>query len=257
MPALQQLSQQQIDEVLAEAAGRQAPLVVTVQSDGRWVTYHSRLIALRGQHLAVEMPRAEDGTPLELAPADKLNVSLKLKHHKNIFSATVARVETIRMEQGAEMTVAVLCGPTQVQRLQRRAYLRADVPANRIVRASVWLGGWESEPAGTSPDRPVWTGQVTNISAGGFQMKAPRQCLGALEVNDLVGVRLIFGAGQKAVYSDAQFRHAEEDGPSVLLGFQFVGLTETAEGMSALRTITARVSELARCQQHAQNSRSR
>ena len=257
MPALQQLNQRQIDEVLGEAAGRHVPLSVTVYCDGRWVAYHSRLIALRAEHLLIELPQADAGQPQELAPAERISVSLKLKHHKHIFNAVVAGRETIRLDQGVEMMVVVLCGPTQMHRLQRRAYLRADVPANRIVRASVWLGGTEAEPSGTSHQRPVWTGQVTNISAGGFQMRIPRDFSGGLEPNDIVGARLVFGAGEKAVYSDAQFRHMEDDGPSALLGFQFVGLTETAEGMSALRAITSRVSDFTHCQGHDEQARRR
>jgi c-di-GMP-binding flagellar brake protein YcgR len=134
-----------------------------------------------------------------------------------------------------------------MQRLQRRAYLRVDVPACRIVRASYWIGGRAAEPAGTTVDCPVWSGQVTNISAGGFQLAADANAAEALEVGDTVGVRLIFGAGRESVYADAQYRHHERtlDG-HVLMGFQFMGLDQTTEGRAALRIVSEAVNEFQR-----------
>jgi c-di-GMP-binding flagellar brake protein YcgR len=252
MPVLQELRNEQINEALAGAVERHVPLTLTVRSGGRWVNIRSRAILVRGQHFIIELPTMEDHqTPYELAPAEKCGVSFKLKHHKHIFSATVVGLERVRLKDQTEVVVACLCSPTQMQRLQRRAYERVDVPANRIVRASVWLGGMEAEPAGTSPERPVWSGRVLNISAGGFQMRTTKEAPLAVDVNDIVGVRLVFGTGQETVYADAQFRHAQPDGSMSLLGFQFVGLAESIEGQATLQFITTKVSEFLRAERYA------
>ena len=89
----------------------------------------------------------------------------------------------------------VICRPSRMQRLQRRAYIRAEVPPNRIVRASFWLGGRTAEPTGGSPTTPVWSGRVVNLSAGGFQLHTDAAAASDVEIGDAVGVRVVFGMG--------------------------------------------------------------
>ena len=64
-----------------------------------------------------------------------------------------------------------------------------------------------------------------------------------LDIGDTIGVRLIFGAGQDAVFADAQFRHLVEEGETELLGFQFLGLAHSEEGRKALKAISSKVAE--------------
>ena len=250
MPTLQELSIQQIDEAIQGAVQKRVPLTITAQSESRWVNVRSRAIAVGGEHLLIEPPITDDGvTPYELTLAQKVGISFKLKHHKHIFSARVAGAAKLPLPDGTETAVVRICCPTRMHRLQRRAYIRADVPANRIVRASIWLGGRDCEPAGTSADRPVWSGQVKNLSAGGFAMRTSKQAASTLDVNDIVGVRMAFGAAQETVYADAQFRHAEDDGDMALMGLQFIGLAQTAEGLASLQLLTAKVSEFQKADQ--------
>lgn len=247
MPTLQELTVEQINEAMEGAVQKHLPLTLTAESENRWVNLRSRAIALSAEHLIIEPPTMDDGmTPYELALAEKVGISFKLKHHKHIFSARVAGTATVPLEDATEAAGVRICCPTRMHRLQRRAYIRADVPANRIVRASIWLGGRESEPAGTTADRPVWSGQVKNISAGGFAMRTSKHAAATLDVNDIVGVRMAFGAARETIYADAQFRHAEDDGDMVLMGLQFIGLTQSREGLATLQFISAKVGEFQR-----------
>jgi hypothetical protein len=98
----------------------------------------------------------------------------------------------------------------------------------------------------TSPASPVWSGIVSNLSAGGLQVRCPLETARSLEVGDIVGMRLLFGVGEDAVYIDGQFRHLAVDGGEKLLGFQFLGLGHTRERQNALRRISMKVSEYQR-----------
>jgi len=143
-------------------------------------------------------------------------------------------------------TVLHVCSPTRMQRMQRRAFNRTDVPANRIVRAAFWLGGLESEPAGTTPDHPVWSGRVVNISAGGLQLTSEQRLGDAVSPGDIVGVRISFGVGEQNVYADAQFRHTLEEDGKVHMGFQFIGLGMTHQSREALQTIGSKANQFQR-----------
>jgi len=258
MANLQNLTNQQIDETLYAAAERQVPATISVRGENGWSSYRTRLIDIRDGHLLLEGPEPENGEPSrEFLPADRIGVSFKLKHHKHVFTATVA--ETSRQDDngGAIRTVLHVCSPTRMQRMQRRAFHRCDVPANRIVRASFWLGGRDNEPAGTTPDQPVWSGRVVNISAGGFQVTTEHNPGEALSTGDTVGVRIRFGVGEKTVYADAQFRHCLIEGGLVHLGFQFVGLGLTPDSRNALQTIATKANQFQRETAHAAHAHSR
>ena len=245
MAILQQLDNRQINEVLAAAIAKTVPLTLTRRQGPGWCSLRSRLLASRGEHLLVEMPTLLHGESLqEIAPAEKLGVSLKLKHHKHLFTGTVVGVQRWAFPGGDDIEALCLCSPTKMQRLQRRAYQRADVPAGRILRAAFWQGGCESEPAGGNQDRPVWSGRISNISAGGFQLVTGIEATDVIDAGDTMGVRVSFGTAEEVVYADAQLRHVEAAGEQVLLGFQFVGLGQTPEGRETLAIISEKVAGL-------------
>jgi len=247
MAVLQELASNQIDTLIAQAGKRNIPMVITINLRNTWCNLKSRALGIRGSHLLMEIPHREDGVPPhEFVPAERIGVSFKLKHHKHIFAATVVGQERVEMEDGLEIPVLAIVMPTRMQRLQRRAYVRADVPANRVVRASFWLGGCDSEPAGATPEHPVFYGVVRNISAGGFQLETDAAYAENLEPGETVGMRLVFGTGGETIYADAQFRHAETTANKALMGFQFLGLTETPEGRVVLQVISAKVAEFQR-----------
>ena len=247
MASLQNLTNQQIDEVLYAAAERQVPATISVREPAGWAGYHTRMLAIRDGHILLESPAAEAGEkPREFGPADKIGVSFKLKHHKFVFTGTVAQTSQEKLGDGSVRAVLHVCSPTRMQRMQRRAFNRSDVPGNRIVRASFWLGGRENEPAGTTPDQPVWSGRVVNISAGGFQLTSEQSIGDAISPGDTVGVRISFGIGEEAVYADAQFRHCLKEGGKYSLGFQFVGLGLAPESRETLQVIGSKANQFQR-----------
>ncbi len=239
MAGIRDLSGAQIDEAVTGAAERRVPVTLTIRSEVGWRILHSRCLALREGHLLIEMPRAEGGPPHDFKAADRVGASFKLKHHKHIFSATVAGTEKLRLDDGAEAQVLSLCSPTRMKRLQRRAFTRAAVPAGRIVRASFWTGGLEAEPRRSSAEFPVWPAKVVNISAGGVQVSCEPAVARMLDPGETVGMHISFGVGEDAVSCDAQFRHVENVQGEALLGFQFVGLEQTPQGREAMQQISS------------------
>ena len=245
MPILQELGPKEISQVLLGAADRSVPVTLTVRGGDHWVTLQSRLVGLRNHRLLLEVPMGGRGNLHEFQPAEELGVSLKLKHHKYLFLAPVVAVEAFDADAtqsaGPDEPLLVLARPARMQRLQRRAFVRADVPSGVVVRAAFWLGGREAEPAGATPDRPVWSGRVTNLSAGGFSLRTSDESVRLVEPGYVVGVRLLFGAAQEAVFADACVRHIAPDEEGAVVGLQFVGLEHSEEGLRVLRTIGRKV----------------
>ncbi len=248
MATLQNLSNQQIDEVLNLAAEKQVPAAIIVRDEGEWASFRTRFVGMSRGHILLEMPAPQPGEePGEFSPADKVGVSFKLRHHKHLFNGTVAETGTVRLDDGSVQTVLHVCSPTRMQRMQRRAFNRTDVPPNRVVRAAFWVGGLESEPAGTTPDQPVWSGRVVNISAGGLQLVCGQHLGEAVSAGDIVGVRVSFGVGEQNAYADAQLRHAQtDDDGRTHLGFQFIGLGLSPQSCEALQIIGTKANQFQR-----------
>ena len=247
MPTLRELDSEQIASALHEAIDRKVPVAVSARRDGRWISLHSRFVAEKENHIIIDTPVGEDGgEPCEFSPAEKIGISFKLKHYKHVCTVTAAGLEQFALSDGTQTPALVLCWPTHMHRLQRRAYLRVDVPANRVVRVTFWLGGCEAEPAGRSQQQPVWSGTATNISAGGLQMLSSADVTEVLEVGDAVGMRLLFGLSGEVARCDAQLRHVEKAEGQALMGFQFLGLGHTRETQEALKVLIGQVRDFQR-----------
>ena len=195
MATLQDLDDPQMHAALSEAAERRTPAGITVRVGNRWMTLHSRLLCLHHADLWLEYPHDDTGErPHEFASGERLGLSFKLKHHKYLCAPSSKRSAEVDLGQGASERVLCVAWPVAMQRLQRRAYQRVAVPPGRIARAAFWPGGCEAEPAGTCPDRPVWSGSLTDLSAGGFQVRTAAEAPAFLETGFIMGCRLSFGA---------------------------------------------------------------
>lgn len=252
MSYLQTLNVKQMGEALLGAAEKMVPVTFTVRQDNAWTNFYSRFLAIRGVQMCFEPPyRTDGGAPHEFVPSESVGIGFKFKHHKHMLSTIVVGLDNIALNEGEKVPVLAVECPSTMERLRRRVYVRAAVPANRIVRASFWLGGYESEPAGTSPGRPVASGKVMDISAGGLQVLSTQDAGMVLDVGDVIGLRITFGSDDEVVYADAQFRHAMQADDGIMLGFQFIGLGQSPEGKSALQIISSKVTEFQKMAQQA------
>jgi c-di-GMP-binding flagellar brake protein YcgR len=245
MAKLQEMTQEQIGQVLQAAVERQVPVTVTLKRDNAWTSCHTRLLAIQDPRVLLGQLQGHDGheSP-KIAPAERVGLSFKLKHYKHVFTVTAVGSERPEGAPDDSPDAISVCWPNSMHRLQRRAFIRAEVPHGRVVRASFWLGGCDQEPTQSETDHPVWSGRITNVSAGGFQVHSDSASdMWDPEVGETVGVRLAFEAGSETVYADAQFRRVDRVDGQALLGFQFVGLGQDRKGRQSLQYISAKVAE--------------
>ena len=245
MAKLQEMTQEQISDVLHAAIERQVPVTVTLKRDNVWTSCHTRFLAVQDPHVLLgDLHVHDDEETPKIHPAEKIGLSFKLKHYKHIFTVTAVGTEKIEGGKDDLSQALSVCWPNSMHRLQRRAFIRAEVPHGRVVRASFWLGGRDNEPVHADPEQPVWSGRLTNISAGGFQLIADQDVdMCGLDEGETVGVRLAFEAGSESVFADAQFRRTDHIGGQSLLGFQFVGLAQDRKGRQGLQYISGKVAE--------------
>ena len=245
MSIIQEVGLSQIEQYLCEAIRRQVPVSLTYRVGRTWVNCHSKILKQADDKLWLEQP-ASDSHP-EIKRGLPVGLSFKIKHHKHIFNTVVAAAGQFRFDELPAVRALCIPCPREMQRVQRRAYNRVEVPRNRSVLATFWRSGLGHPPENARNACLTWEGWVTNISAGGFQVRTASQGGPSLEEGDVAGVRIDFGQGYEPVLAEAQLRHQSTDDRGVtMVGFQFIGLNETAAGRQTLRQIGRIVCEFQR-----------
>ena len=257
MPIVQELSRKQMREALTEAVAREVPVSLSSRIDGQWLTLHTQVLRCDSQGLVLACPPsppdpaasptgAGEASPA-LAEAAEVCLSFKIKHYKHVANTTIEAHCRIESSDGQSVACLRVCPPQRMQRIQRRAYQRVDVPRSRSILATFWHG--ESSAGEAPPARPAlsWEGWVENISAGGFQTRLAGHGAPPMEEGEIVAVQIQLGQEFRPVTADARFRHQVGDQRGVVhQGFQFVGLNETDQGREIIRRIGQIVCEFQR-----------
>ncbi len=244
MARLAILSDTDLASVLERAIGRRIPTVVTVRRQNRWVVFKARMLAHTGDVLWFTTPPAvENRPPEELLRRQVVGLSFREGNERYLFSGGVARFGTHVDEEGLEIGTFAVPYPKEVECLNRRAEPRVDVPDDRGARACVWPGGCGVPVRANCPDRPLWSGELINLSGGGFQMITDGSAAEFFEAGDVAGARLTLEGGEESILVDAFFRYGTPSGSHALLGFAFARLDHSEQGRRLRQIILDKIAQ--------------
>ena len=247
MSLQQEVPFSQVRETIENSAIRNTPLVLSHQVNESWQNYRSRFLGLRGEELWLEYAQPDPGRAVpKLVVGQKLGVAFKQRHHKFVFTTRIINIAEFRLTPELAVTGVQIDWPEKVFRLQRRSFYRASVPIDRPMYVDLWQGGLAQEPDAKLRDKLVYSGQVADISAGGFRIRMVPGRDPALQCGDSIGALVRCAGLVEPLRVDGQFRHADQDEFGLLLGIQFLGLTETPEGRKTMQVINQLVSEFQR-----------
>ena len=224
--------------LLAEMAEKQIGLTLTNRSANVWRVYKSQMISVRANQLVLAQPVPDAGEcPMEPVGGQEVAISFKKGYNKFLFLTRVIKADHYTMDTGETIAVLNVYTPDHIEKIQRRAYKRADVPEGEPITVTFWRSAEEGE------ERKRWQGQLANLSAGGLAMNVAANSVPQFEDNEQLTVRFTPLEKQKAVCVDARFRHATDaDGKGMqMMGLQFIGLDASEEGRTALRRISRAV----------------
>ena len=241
MSTTQTIGRERHDQVLEDAVRDERPLVLTYNSDAGWRTFKAAFVSgpAGSSGILVKLEPAADGVVGNLpTPGETLGGTFRLGHKKCMFSTALLSVQ--RQGEGQPRSGVDNDGsplfwairrPEQLQQLQRRAYERAAPPKGSVIAVRFWreaAGGDASTDA-----RNVRHGQLEDISAGGMRIKVADPKDMSLDRT----YRCVFTPrpGKPSLVLDAVLRHREAvDQGRASLGFQFVGMEATPEGLRLL-----------------------
>lgn len=241
MACLVQLPRNELETSLTAAADEAMPVVVSVrdpQSDG-WVPCSSRLLAVCGEAILLELPRPYGSDrPREFVPGEEMCMTFRLGGDKLLCKSVVIRCGTERLSDGTEAPALRASRPESGHLLQRRAFSRVPVPEGEMLRAGFSIGSSEDT---SPPAAPVWTGRVIDLSASGMRVAVDPGAVSELEQGLPVYCCLAFGRAGRTIYSNAVLRHVDARERTAIVGLEFTTLTDTPEGQKSLRFICEKI----------------
>jgi hypothetical protein len=155
---------------------------------------------------------------------------------KFVFDSYVSGIESL--PGSAESEVIMLSIPEQVEMVQRRSYLRAEVPEGLDVNVTLWHHGF-IDGYGQFSSEHSWDGKLVDISAGGIQVAIEAELEDNFKRGESIGLRftplphetpLVFNANVKTILP------AAGEG-SICVGLQMVGLEASPEGRLVLQRL--------------------
>ena len=238
------------EDVFADAIREGRQLVLTYNLPDGWRRQKAVFVSgspqMRETIVQAILPEANSAVSLP-TPGLIVGGSFRLGHKKCLFSAAVRSCGP----RGKTVPIS-LTWPDHLSQLQRRAYERAAPPRGTVVAVRFWIDTGDHQ----SPDaRELRHGQLEDISAGGMRLK----------VADTVGVELertykaVFTprVGKPVLILESILRHREAaEAGRASLGFQFVGLETSTEGLRTLDRLARLVSTFQRSHMRRDNPHS-
>jgi len=246
MSATQTISADRHAQILEDSVRQERPLTITHNSPDGWRTFKACFVAVAEATPTITLrvePDPQHNPNNAPKAGDVLGGTFRLGHKKCMFSTNLVRA---RQEGDAEFWI--IRRPDDFQQLQRRAYERAVPTKGMVIAVRFWRETAACETAGDG--RAVRHGQLEDLSAGGMRVKVA-------ETKDLETdrtYRCVFTPrpGKPALVLDAVLRHREasEQGRSSL-GFQFVGLETSDDGLKILDRLVRTVQHFHRTEAQA------
>ncbi|MBN2212323.1 MAG: PilZ domain-containing protein [Sedimentisphaerales bacterium] len=235
---------QLIDEVIE----RRVPLTLTNKDGEMWQVHKAYFLHRDGDRLLIAqpVPDSNDGR-LEPAAGQVVAVSFKKGYNKCLFVTCIIRSESIRDENDQIVPALSLRMPQQVEKVQRRAYNRAAVPADLDVTVTLTPVNGKGS---------VVNGWLSNLSAGGMGVLVNEDAGQQLREDQQFLAKFTPLPGQSEIGVQVRLRHtqAADRNNLYLLGLQIMGLEMSEEGRHIVRQIARIVGIYERRQPIGQHS---
>ncbi len=195
--------------------------------------------------------------PINIQVNQTVGISLKCGYGKFIFETTVAALGPSSDPTSGGGTplrgnpTIVLTVPDRIEIVQRRSYLRVDVPSSLKVnvmlrhrcytdrKSEAQQMGSQTTDAHRMPPEHYWQGKLADISTGGAQIVVDVMQKPDFKKGQFIGLAFTPAPYEMPLMFDAQIRNIlpTADGKSICLGLQIVGLEASSQGRQLLQRL--------------------
>jgi len=227
----------EIRQIIDQATREQALAVLSTHGNAVWHSFKSRFLEhdASGRFVVLDYLETHGVTPPELIPGQYVGISFRHRSRKIMF-ATVVEARGKYMT-GAQTSVAAIRyrWPDALTELQRRAYQRTLIPADKLFPTRLWLGG--ADARATLDDAALLDGTSLDLSCGGTLVRLAQPGPPDWRNDQTVGVELNLPDGEGPVVLNAHYRGARVDEHGVSVAVQFIGLELSLNGRRTLQRL--------------------
>lgn len=233
-------------EVLDFAVQERALAVLSYQQGAEWCTFKARFLECdaRGRFFVLDHQSLDDKPLPTLSVGQYIGVSVRQKSRKILFSTVVEAKGHFVLDDKTTVSAIRYRWPNSMTELQRRAYFRTPVPPDVTLTASLWAGGVQARTQAQAAPLQVYTGNAVDISCGGTLIGLHRSEPPAWADDELLGMELHLPDGRPPIQVDARFRGLRQDGGTIGVAIQFVGLELNLDGRLVLQRLAGTVQRL-------------
>jgi c-di-GMP-binding flagellar brake protein YcgR len=226
----------QINEILEKAATNQTNCVMSHLTKGKWHRLDSAIHSVNAKTLIIEILDTLQANR-DVQIDQPLGMALEFDFKKYIFESAVIGLQPNAGE--TPTSKIIIKRPLAVEQVQRRSYTRVPIPSDLKVNTLFWHRGYTDN----STDVPIdnyWQGVLTDLSAGGTQVKVTKDLAQNFRQGQFIGMQFTPLPYEKPVILEGQIKHiADNDGENeiIFLGIEFLGLEASTDGREKLNKI--------------------
>jgi len=227
--------------ILQAVVENRIPIVMSYLANQRWRVVRVLPVGLEDNRFVVKISPQKKAHPVNVQTGQSVGISFRYGYgngyDKFIFGATVAGFES-STSQGVD--AIVLAVPEQIELVQRRSYLRVEVPKSLDVKVQLRHRYYTSgRGLATAEVHQNWRGTLVDISAGGMQIAIDAAQTSDFKKGQSLGLRFTPMPYETPLMFSAQVRNIlpTADDRSVCLGLQMVGLEASPEGRLILQRL--------------------
>lgn len=226
---------QECHDLLNWAIEKHVPVTITTRNSDseEWHVYKAQMLDTHDRRLFLSEPVPDTGSsPLEGAVGQEIAVTFKKGYNKCLFVSRLAGRKNITLDSGTDVSTLACYRPEQLEKIQRRAFNRAEPPADQTVIVTFRLIEGDDK-------KSVYQGELANLSAGGLGVYTNASCIPPLQEDQQVYMQFVPLPGQEPICVEARFRHAtvDKDKGKAILGFQILGLEVNEQSRATMRRI--------------------
>jgi len=242
MKQSQVLKTGELKNILALAAEQKTAAVMTYESTGKWRTTDVKIAAITETTINIDTSVASTQETEMIQEDLPVGMSFEQDHNRYIFETIVTGLEP-SLKQTCTGKI-ILQMPEKVEKMERRAYTRVNVPDSLNVKVLFWHRGYTDDSPELPPEH-YWQGNLINLSAGGVQITIDLEQGYNFRLDQFVGLQFTPLPYQKPIILEGYIKHLEktDHGRTLILGVQTLGLEANAQGRQTIHRIVDVVSE--------------
>lgn len=229
-------------DILRTVFEKKIPVNMSYLSSGKWHLARLLLIDVRADSFDVKITPVKKGSSVDVKATQSVGISMKCGYGRGydrfVFDAMVLNVGTLPDSMSTPaLTLAI---PEDIDVMQRRSYLRVNVPESMKVQVEFWHRDYDGSNGWILPGIcDNWRGELVDISAGGMRIVIDAQQKDHFEAGQLLGLRFTPMPDQTPLTFNAHIRNIlpTADDENICIGVQMIGLEASPEGRLVLQRL--------------------